>query len=252
MTVRLAPTRVPGFVSLTFANPPANVLTLELIDAMVDAVVGLDPETALLLVRSEGETFSAGVDVGAHRPATAPRMLERFHRLIALLLEGPAIPVAVVQGPALGGACELVTACDLVVASERATFGQPEIDVGCYPPVAAALLPETVGHRLACEMVYCGQPISAAKAATVGLVNRVAAVGRLDAEVEDLIDRLGAKSRAVLRHTREALSGPRRKGWQRRLAECERIYIEKLLCTHDAVEGVRAFRQKRPPEWRHR
>lgn len=251
MSVRIDDSRT-GLREIVFQREPANVLSLPLIDALAEAVRSTPEDRAVLLLRSEGKHFSAGVDVAIHAPDRAPAMLENFHGLVAELLDSPAIPVAAVQGVALGGACELLLACDLVVACERAELGLPEIGVGCFPPVAAAWLPDRLGPQLASDMVYSGRRLSAQRAELAGLVSRVASEGTLHAEVERLLAELLGRSRAVLRVARRAMAAPRREAHLARLADCERIYREELLRTHDVGEGVRAFEQKRAPSWRHR
>ena len=221
---------------ITLARPPLNVLDLEHLGLLADAVEEAGDAAVVLLRAGEGcRAFSAGNDVKDHVRERAPAMLERFHRAVRGLLETDAITVADVTGDALGGGCELVLACDVAYAAPKARFGQPEIDVGCFPPVAAALLPRRVGWTRAVELIATGRRIDAAEAARIGLVT---AVGEAGPVVETLL----AKSPDVLRATKAAL----RAGG---LAAAEEIYVRRLLPLADCAEGLRAFLEKRPPRW---
>jgi cyclohexa-1,5-dienecarbonyl-CoA hydratase len=163
-------------------------------------------------------------------------MLALFHRAVRGLVEGDAISVADVRGDALGGGCELVLACDLAYAAPEARFGQPEVDVGCFPPVAAALLPRRAGWKRAVELMALGRPVSAAEAVGLGLVNAVGPAG-------PVVEALLRKSPEVLRATKAALRAGD-------LAGAEEVYLRRLLLLPDCEEGVRAFLEKRPPRWR--
>jgi cyclohexa-1,5-dienecarbonyl-CoA hydratase len=215
--------------------PPLNILDLAHLLELEAAVHSAhDADVVVLEAAPHSRAFSAGNDVADHTPERAPRMLGRFHGAVRELRELEGVTVADVRGPALGGGCELVAACDLAYASEDATFGQPEIDVGCFPPVAAALLPARIGETRAAHLVLTGQPIDAATAAAWGLIT---AVG------EPPIEALLAKSPAVLRIAKKAL---RADG----LEAAELIYVDELLAHPDCAEGVQAFLEKRAPRWR--
>lgn len=191
--------------------------------------------SVVVLEAGEGcRAFSAGNAVEDHVPERAPEMLRRFHRAIRLLLETDAITVADVRGDALGGGCELVTACDLVYATPNARFGQPEIKVGCFPPVAAALLAKRIGWGKAMEMIATGRLVPAAE---FPLVTQVTEEGP---PLDDLL----AMSAPVLAAAKRAM----RAGT---LEEAERIYVEDVLPLDDCGEGIRAFLAKTPPNWRH-
>jgi cyclohexa-1,5-dienecarbonyl-CoA hydratase len=234
---------------ITIAQPPLNVLDLPTIDALHAALADAAARRSVkcLVIRSGVPgVFSAGVDVAAHAPDRAPAMLEAFHRVCRLIQTLPQASVAAVDGPCLGGGCELAACCDVVLATARSRFGQPEIDVGCFPPVAAVLLPRLAG-RLAYEMVLTGEPIPAAEAARMGLVNRV--VPDADAAAREWARKIEEKSGAVLALARRALRDAQAGTFDEALAARERLYREELLATPDAAEGVRAFLEKRKPVW---
>ena len=236
--------------TLSLARPPLNVLDRHAIAALHEALADTAGRRALkcVVIRSElPGVFSAGVDVAAHAPARAGQMLESFHAVCRLLHALPQASVAAVDGPCLGGGCELALCCDVVVATSRARFGQPEIDVGCFPPVAAVLLPRLIG-RYASELVLSGEPIGAAEAARIGLINRV--VDDADADAGACAARIAARSGAVLALARRALREGREGPFDAALSATESLYRDELLRTADAAEGVRAFLEKRRPEWR--
>jgi len=176
-------------------------------------------------------------------------MLEAFHAVFRLLDTLPQATVAAVDGRCLGGGCELAAFCDVLLATPRSVFGQPEIDVGCFPPVGAVLLPRIVG-RAALEMVLTGASVTADEAARIGLVSRV--VDDLEVETAACVARLTAKSGAVLALARRAVRQGGRGSFRRALERTERIYRKELLATDDVEEGVRAFLEKRPPRWQDR
>jgi cyclohexa-1,5-dienecarbonyl-CoA hydratase len=238
-----------GAIWLSLDRPPLNVLDAATIGEIADVLVGLPSRRDLkvLVLRSAvAGVFSAGVEVRDHARDRVGLMLGSFHALFRLLDGVPQATIAAVDGHCLGGGCELAAFCDVVLATPRSSFGQPEIDVGCFPPVAAALLPRLVG-RAAFEMVLSGTPIGAAEAARIGLVTRV--VDDIAAETEACVARLAGKSRAVLALARRALRHGRDEGFREALARNERIYRDDLAATEDIEEGVRAFLEKRSPRW---
>jgi len=254
--------RIPGapgrVATLWLDRPPLNVLdlaALESLDATL-AAVQEDPDLRdlqMLFVRGAGDrAFSAGVAVEDHVPERVGAMLDTFHGALARLGELPAVTVAAVGGWCLGGGMELAMACDLRVATGAARFGQPEIDVGCYPPFAAALYPRCMPPGLAAELILTGRHLSAEQAERAGLLSWGVTDEDLDAKIEQVALELTAKSPAVTALTVKALRAARRLPFDRALAESERIYKEELAQTADLREGIEAFLDKRPPRWQGR
>ncbi len=243
-----------GLARLTLDRPPLNVMdvaTLKDMEAALDALEALGDAARVLTITGAGQkAFSAGVDIKDHTPEKVPAMLELFHRVISRIRNLEIPTIALVRGAALGGGCELAIACDIILAEEGARFAQPEVDVGCFPPVAAVLLPGLVGQRRAYEMIVLGAPLGAEQALQAGLVNAVAPAGELDAMAGQWCDRILAKSPAVLRLAREAMTPPPGLTVAAQLERAERIYLDRLMKTHDAVEGIEAFLQKRKPVWK--
>jgi cyclohexa-1,5-dienecarbonyl-CoA hydratase len=238
-----------GALWLTLHRPPVNVLDIATLREVRRALKGLPTRRDLkvLVMRSAlAGTFSAGMDVGEHRRERVGQMLGAFHRLVLFLDQIPQVTVAAVDGRCLGGGSELALSCDVVLATPSSTFALPEIDLGCFPPVAAVMLPRLAG-RAAYEMVLLGEPVSAEEALRRGLVNRV--VDDLEAATADWVSRLAAKSGSVLALARRAVRQGARGTFAKALARTERLYLEELTRTRDSEEGVEAFLEKRRPRW---
>lgn len=246
---------------LTLDHPPLNILDIPTIHQLAYAIASCDRaarenELQVLVVRGAGErAFSAGVAVQDHTPDRVGPMLESFHRAIRLLRDLPAVTIAAVQGYCLGGGMELALACDMVVASETARFGQPEVDLGCYPPVAAALYPSLIGPGKTLDLLLTGRSLTCREAYRLGLVTRRVSSGRpggVDQAVAELAGEITSKSAAVTRLIKEAVRAGRDRGFSAGLTEAERIYMDELASTEDMQEGVAAFLEKRRPVWRDR
>jgi cyclohexa-1,5-dienecarbonyl-CoA hydratase len=242
--------------TLTLAKPPLNILDLTMLGELEARVAELAarPDLQLVVVRGDGgKAFSAGVSIQDHTPDKIERMLLGFHGALERLRALDALTVAAVDGHCLGGGFELACCCDLIYASERSRFGQPEIQLGCFPPVAAALLPRRIGAGPTLELLLSGRTVDAAEARSLGLVDRLLpAAAELDAEVESLAGWLLAKSAAATRLTKRAVRAGLDRPFGPALKEAERLYLTELAASEDMVEGIAAFLAKRPPEWRHR
>lgn len=241
--------------TLTLERPPLNILDLAALAELAAAVdlLASRGDLQLVVIRGAGlRAFSAGVSIHDHTPDKVETMLGRFHHALRglYLLDVPS--VAAVRGHCLGGGMELAAVCDLVLASADSRFGQPEIDVGCFPPAAAALYPELLGKGRAADLLLTGRTLHAAEAASLGFVHRLVDPADFDAEVKKLTAEICAKSAAVLRLTKRALRAGRPEIFEQALAASERIYLEELTKTHDLVEGAQAFIAKRQPRWQHR
>jgi cyclohexa-1,5-dienecarbonyl-CoA hydratase len=239
---------------LTLARPPLNILTIDMM-AEVNAALAraaANPSLKVLVLEGEGRAFSAGVAVEDHLGDRVKPMLETFHQIFRGLRALECVTLAAVQGAALGGGAELATFCDLVVASEKATFGQPEVKVGVFPPIAAIHYPTRVGAARTLRLLLSGEVIGAAEAERIGLVDRVVPADRLAETVDADVERFRAQSAVVLRlgkrAVRESLGAP----FDQALATLEALYQYELMTTEDAAEGLRAFVEKRKPVWKDR
>ena len=239
--------------SVVIDRPPLNVLDLEAFERLGAILKDIAAEAScdVVVIGAAGErAFSAGAHIADHTSERAPRMLAAFHEVARSLWSLPAVSVAAVRGAALGGGMELAMCCDIVLASEDASFGQPEIKLGCFPPIAAALLPAAIGRARASDLIMTGRTIGAGEALAMGLISRIASPGRFDDAVRELVAELTLNSAAVMRLAIMALRSGQIPAWTKALAENERIYVEELLALADAQEGVAAFLQKREPRWK--
>jgi len=240
---------------ITINRPPLNILNIAAFHAFETALRKLDAagEADIVVIRAAGErAFCAGADVSEHTPEMAPKMLEAFHRVARRLWASGVVSVAAARGLALGGGFELLLCCDIVVATDDVQLGQPEIKVGSFPPIAAALLPDSIGRQLASDLVLTGRRLSGFEALALGLVSRLVSPEELDAEIERVVQALADNSGAVMRRAVKALRGARSLKFAEALAVTEKIYLEDLLPHPDAREGVEAFLQKRKPKWSQR
>jgi cyclohexa-1,5-dienecarbonyl-CoA hydratase len=252
--VRTEVTHDGARLRLLLDRPKANIVSLEMIGALRRVLADLPgrPALRLLTIEGAGDHFSYGASVEEHAPPLIDRVLSELHGLVRDLLAAPVPTLAVVRGRCLGGGLELVLACDLVFAAEEAVLGVPEIQLGVFPPAAAALLPARIGASRATVAVLQGETFPARWWEAAGLVARVAPGAALEAEVDRWFEQYAAPRSAVAlgfaaRAARQAL----RQVAEPALAELERLYLEQLMRTHDAAEGIAAFVAKRAPRWRH-
>jgi len=240
-----------GIAEAVIDAPPLNILTRSLMGELRRLVdrAEEEPDLRVLLIRAAGRHFSAGASVEEHLPGEVEAMILEFMETVAALRDFPLPVVVAVQGRCLGGALELAMAADLVLAGESALLGVPEIHLGVFPPAACIQLPRLAGPRLAAEMVLTGSPIDATTAGRAGLLNRVVPDECLDGEARALARSLAAQSAAALRSASRALRVGEADG--NADVEVTRIYLQELMQTADAEEGLRAFVEKREPRWSH-
>ena len=241
-----------GVATLTLNRAPLNWLNIEMMEEINSHLSSLTSEKTLklLVVQAGGKAFSVGVEVADHLGDLATKMIQTFHNMFRLM-DGVKVPsLAVVNGAALGGGCELALYCDMVLASEKAKFGQPEIQVGVFPPIAALIFPRIMGRKKAMELILAGDTINAQEAYSLGLVNKVVPEASLGQEAEAFIGRFSKLSGTVLKLTKEATLAGLNDDMGQGLKVIEKIYLDKLMKTHDAMEGLKAFLEKRKPTWK--
>lgn len=240
-----------GMGIITLNREPLNVLNIAMMKEINQALDSMkEARIKLLLFKAKGKAFSAGVDVGEHLGDQVEEMIEVFHGIFRRMDALPALSIVSVQGAALGGGCELALYCDLVVASEKAKFGQPEIQVGVFPPIAALIFPRIAGRKKALELILSGETIVAQEALSLGLINKVVPADALDAEFEKFCGKFSSLSGLVLALTKKAFNAGLMDPSAQGLKEIEKIYLQELMKTKDAEEGLRAFLEKRKPVWK--
>lgn len=237
---------------LTLDRPPLNVLDIAMLRELQEAAaqVAADPSAAVLVVTGEGKAFSAGVDVADHTEDRVEDMITAFHAALERLAGLDLPVVAAVNGAALGGGLEVALACDLIVAREGAKLGQPEIQLGVFPPYAAAVLPGMVGAARALDLCLTGRTFTAEEGLAMGLVQRVFSRDGFPEEANAFVASLAALSPAVLRMTKGAVRMGATEPPDRALRAIERRYLDDLMKLDDAREGLAAFMEKRPPVWK--
>lgn len=244
----------PRASHIVLDRPPLNIIDLEMMAELEAAWTEAEAlgSTVVTITGRGGRAFSAGVEIRDHFAENVQEMLERFHRLIRRIRQSPVVSIAAAHGATLGGGAELAMSCDLVIVSDDLRFGFPEIQLACFPPVAAAALPRSAGRRFSSEMVLLGTIISGTEAQQRGLVNAVVPASELEGAVTKYVDRLLSLSAPVVRLAKRALIAGEDFAFEAALSKCEAIYRDDLLSVADMNEGLQAFLQKRAPDWRHK
>jgi cyclohexa-1,5-dienecarbonyl-CoA hydratase len=250
-TSRVAVNVLPPVVRLKLTNSPLNVIDLQMAVELAEGFAQLESRSDISIVVLEGDAraFSAGVDVKAHLPEQIHEMLTRFHAVIRAVVASRHVTIAVVGGACLGGGAELALVCDMVYTSRDAIWGFPEIKLGCYPPVATVALAALVGQKRASELILTGRQISGDEAVAIGLANRSARTEELETVVQETLAQLREMSPAALAHAKKAIYAWDAIHFDKGLARAEKIYLDELISTADAREGIIAFLDKRPPKW---
>jgi cyclohexa-1,5-dienecarbonyl-CoA hydratase len=242
-----------ALLRLSLARPKANLVDAAMIKALHGALIEHQKTTTLrgVLLDSQGPHFSFGASVEEHLPDQCAKMLGSLHALIVAMVEFPAPILVAVRGQCLGGGLEVALAGGPIFASPAAQFGQPEIKLGVFAPAASVLLPYRVTQPMAESLLLTGRSISAAEAAASGLV-QVLAEDPEAAALEWFEQHLQGRSAAALACALTAARGQMLRDVRKRLAEVEQLYLERLMRTHDANEGLTAFLAKRQPAWTHK
>ena len=241
--------------AFTLWHEKGNIVTAEMVGALRAALdtISENPHLKLITLQGFGTDFSFGASIPEHAPERIGRVLPEMHQLIDELLAAPAITAAVVRGRCLGGGFELALACDFIFAADDAVFGLPEIALGVFPPAGSALLPVRVGTARATRAVLTGENRTAAEWRDAGLVEFVVPAESLEAEVERWFRmHIAPRSAAALRHAAAAARTDLVTRVRETLPQLERLYLNDLMRTHDAAEGIAAFMARRQPDWKNR
>jgi len=243
-----------GVARITLNQPPLNIIDIPMLEEIHSALARIhsENEVKVLVIDHQGKAFSAGVSIRDHTPDKVSDMIEKFHRMFRLLHSLALPTLALVDGMALGGGCELATFCDMVIASERATFGQPEIKVGVFPPVAAVVFPHLVGRNRALELLLTGDVVDAAEAKALGLINKVFSTQEFHQKADEFIGKLTSLSAPVLKLTKRAVDRGLYANISEAITSVEELYLGELMQTEDAHEGLNAYLEKRKPTWKNK
>jgi cyclohexa-1,5-dienecarbonyl-CoA hydratase len=239
---------------MTLNRPEHNLLNEAMLREIADgmAYAGECQDVKLIVLDSACKVFSGGVDVGEYTGQRVFQMLEAFHAAFAAMVEVGKPVIGVINGPAIGGGAELAAFGDLVIATPKARFAQPEITLGVFPPLAATILPYLVGPKTALEIILTGEAISAERALELGLVNRLVPEAQLEKTVEDLVTRICAQSGPVLTMAKKAILGGMGLSLREGLKQSMNIFLNELYRLEDSQEGLRALVEKRKPNWKNR
>ena len=240
---------------LTINHPPLNILNISTMEEMNDALSSLigNKEVKVLVISGSGEkAFSAGVDVADHTEDKVEKMLQVFHDIFRNLSKLDQVTVAALKGLTLGGGCEVAIFCDLIIAADNLKIGQPEIKLSVLPPIALLILPRLVGLKKASELLLTGRIMEAAEAEKIGLINKVVPLTSFDSELESFIQPFTELSLVGLKYSKKGINLGLETNFLEGLERIEKIYLEELMTSEDAHEGLKAFIEKRKPLWKNK
>ncbi len=240
---------------LTINRPPLNILniaTMKEISAALQSLAGNTDVKVLVITGSGEKAFSAGVDVTEHTKDKVEEMLHVFHDIFRNLSKIDQVTVAAVKGLTLGGGCEVALFCDMIFAADNLKIGQPEIKLSAIAPVALLILPRIIGTKKASEILLTGKVLEAEEAEQIGLVNKVVPLASIDSELENFIQPFTELSLVGIRHTKKGIHLGLETAFSEGLEKIEKAYIEELMASEDAHEGLSAFMEKRKPVWKNR
>jgi cyclohexa-1,5-dienecarbonyl-CoA hydratase len=243
-----------GVARMTLNRPEHNLLNEAMLREMADGIdyAGERGDIKLIVLDSACKVFCGGIDVGEYTSQRVFQMLDAFHATFAGMLELGKPVICVVNGPAIGGGAELAAFGDLVVATPKARFAQPEISIGVFPPLASTILPFLVGPKTALELVLTGEPVTAERALELGMVNRLVPEAQLEKTVADLVNRINSHSGPVLTMAKKAILGGMGMSLRDGLKHSMNIFLNELYRLEDSQEGLRALVEKRKPNWKNR
>ena len=243
-----------GVARMTMSRPEHNLLNEAMLREMADGIsyAGGRDDVKLIVLDSACKVFCGGIDVGEYTSQRVFQMLDAFHAAFSGMLELGKPVVCVVNGPAIGGGAELAAFGDLVIATPKARFAQPEISIGVFPPLASTILPFLVGPKIALELVLTGEPVTAERALDLGMVNRLVPEAQLEKTVDDLVNRISGHSGPVLTMAKKAILGGMGLSLRDGLKHSMNIFLNELYRLEDSQEGLRALVEKRKPNWKNR
>jgi cyclohexa-1,5-dienecarbonyl-CoA hydratase len=243
-----------GVARITLNRPEHNLLNEVMLREISDAITtaGERDDVKLLVLDSACKVFCGGIDIGEYTSTRVFQMLDAFHSAFAGMLDVGKPVVCVINGPAIGGGAELAAFGDLVIASPKARFAQPEITIGVFPPLASTILPFLVGPKTALELVLTGEAVTAERALELGLINRLVPEAQLEQTVKELVSRITAHSGPVLTMAKKAILGGMGLSLRDGMKNSMNIFLNELYKLEDSQEGLRALVEKRKPNWKNK
>ena len=239
---------------VTLNRPEHNLLNEPMLRELADSIdlIGQKEEIKLIVLDSACKVFCGGIEVGEYTSQRVFQMLDAFHSAFAGILETAKPVVCVVNGPAIGGGAELAAFGDMVIATPKARFAQPEISIGVFPPLASTILPYLVGPKKALELVLTGEPVTAERALEMGLINRLVPEADLEKSVNDLVARITGHSAPVLTMAKKAILSGMGLSLRDGMKQSMSIFLNELYRLEDSQEGLHALVEKRKPNWKNR
>ena len=247
--------RVEGAVArLTLDRPEHNLLNERMLAEIAAGInsVADRRDVKLIVLDSAGKAFCGGIELGEYTQRRVFQLLDAFHNAFTAMLDTSKPVLVVVNGPAFGGGAELAALGDLVIATPRARFAQPEIKLGVFPPLAAAILPYILGPKLALELVLTGEVMTAERAHDLGLVNWLIAEKEVEGKIADVIAKVTAQSGPVLTMAKKAILGSLGQSLREGVSSSMKVFLNELADLEDSQEGLRALVEKRAPNWKNR
>jgi cyclohexa-1,5-dienecarbonyl-CoA hydratase len=243
-----------GVARVTFARPKHNVFNISMMQEFNTVLEGLiaDKDLKCVVILGDGPSWCAGVDVGDHRPELVDDMIRTFNQALSSIEALPVPVIAAVHGACLGGGMEFAIACDSVIASKTAKFGQPEVKLGFFPPYAAIRLPVLVGPAKAIEICASGRTYSAEEGVAMGFVTRAVEADQFDAEVTKLIAEYQTSSPLILRLNKQAVRAHLGMKFPVAIERVSDLFLNTLMKTEDTLEGIAGFYEKRKAVWKNK
>ena len=243
-----------GVARITLNRPKHNVFNIAMMEELTSLLSALDADADLkcVVVAAQGPSWCAGVEVADHKPELAPEMIRVFDALLKQIHALSVPSIAAVNGACLGGGMEVAIACDMIVASKAAVFGQPEIKLGFLPPYAAVRLPHLVGPSKAIEICTTGRRYSAEAFHQMGLLAELLEADTFEEDLAKLIKEIQHCSPLIIRLNKKAVTQHLGMDLDAAMGSVSDLFLNQLMKTADTLEGIKSFEEKRRPEWKNK